>query len=111
MAQFLCNLAFSQELPDLVCQTLEEVSVVHGGSLPSQHGNSEVVYRFSEGKLYLSSPGEDEYLYGDLTWVEPMRFTSGFKTILFRSEVFDTAIDVHTDNIGTNVRRLHCVRT
>ena len=97
-------------LPDLACQVLEEVTVSHAESLPATHTEAPSLYRIAESKLYLSSPDSDEYLYGDLTSTDWLRFNAGFKTILFASDEFTAAVEVHTDSLGTRVRRLHCSR-
>ena len=61
-------LAISESsLPDLVCQCLEEVTVSHTESLPATHTETPALYRIADSKLYLSSPDNDEYLYGELT--------------------------------------------
>lgn len=100
--------AIAQELPELVCQTLEEVTIVHIDSLPTRHTKTPDLYRIAGGKLFMSSLGGDEYLYGDLKTADWLRFTSGYKTIIFSSEKYDVAVEVHTDSQSTRIRRLHC---
>ena len=98
----------ADELPILVCQTLEEVTVTHSESFPTRHSKTPDLYRIADGNLYMSSPGSDEYLYGELIEADWLRYTSGFKTIIFLTDKYDNATEVHTDSQGTRVRRLHC---
>lgn len=108
---------FAQELPNLTCQSLDEVHIMHGGTLSVRQSKPSVLYRLTDGKLYLSSPGHDEYLYGDVVQIAFNRFTVGHKTIVTLSPYetedtkFEAMVDVHTDYLETRVRRLHCVLT
>ena len=108
---FVVGVSSAQELPDLTCQTLEEVTITHIDTLPARHSTTPDLYRLAGGKLYMSSPGRDEYLYGDVAVVEPGRFTAGYKTFVFSIGDYESMVEVHTDSQGTRVRRLHCVRT
>ena len=92
-----------------MCQTIESIRIVHADALPEERVDDWTIYRITDDKLYLSQTDRPEYFYQDLVYVEPNRFSSGFKTILFSSN-FERAVDVHTDAIETQVRRLHCVR-
>ena len=107
----VANVGSAQTIPDLICQTVEEVTVTHAETLPTRHSRTPDLYRISEGRIYMSSPGTDEYLYGDVIVVEPGRFTAGYKTFVFSIGDYESMVEVHTDNQGTRVRRLHCVRT
>ena len=111
---------FAQELPNLTCQTLDEVVVTHGGTLSVRQSKPSVLYRITDGKLYLSSPSRDEYLYGDVVEIDYRRFTVGYKTIVtlrpYKTDTtdekfYEAMVDVHTDSFETTVRRLHCVLT
>ncbi len=109
-AQLFCGVGFCQDLPNLACQTLDEVA--YHGSLEGDHRESLVIYRFSDRKLYLSSPTREEYLYGEVIEVESgLWFRSGYKAILFDDHEYETAIIVHADSIETRIIRLRCVKT
>ena len=111
LGTLLSRSALAQELPELVCQTLEEITVIHSEPFQTVSLDTQDVYRLSNGKLYLSSPTREEYEYGDLISVELNRYVSGYKTLLFGPEGFNAAIEVHTDAQRTRIRRLNCIRT
>ena len=108
---------FAQEIPNLTCQALDEVHIIHGGTLSVQQYKPSYLYRITDGKLYLSSPDRAEYLYGDVVQTQYGRFTVGFKTIVILrigetgDTKFEAMVDVHTDWFETRVRRLLCVLT
>jgi hypothetical protein len=96
--------------PNLVCEAGREVQILNGGFTINEY-ESDVMYRFSEGSLFISSPTYDEYLYGDLTEIEYLRYTAGYKSIIFQNSEFNQATSVHFDEIETRVLQLRCIET
>ncbi|HLF09541.1 MAG TPA: hypothetical protein VI789_09395, partial [Dehalococcoidia bacterium] len=78
----LLSVAQAQAIPDLVCRGDEVVSIDHSRLTTSKYASTDI-YRFSGGKLYISSKEREEYLYSDVREVEPGRYTSAHKTIHF----------------------------
>jgi hypothetical protein len=68
---------------------------------------SSDLYRFAAAKLYMSSEGRDEYFYNVLQ-LEPGRYASAHKTVVFHKLEFKAATVKHTDEIETRVLRLRC---
>ena len=97
-------------LPDLVCQELKVVHV-DPRTLKGREYETRVLYSFKSGKLFLSSPERSEYLYNTVTEVEPFRFVSGHKTIIFEDSKFERVIFVHAYNDEVRVSRANCTRT
>lgn len=97
-------------LPDLVCQELKVVHV-DPRTLKSREYESRTLYRFKPGKLFLSNPERREYLYNAITEIEPFRFASGHKTIIFEDSKFERVIFVHVYNDEVRVSRANCTRT
>jgi hypothetical protein len=97
-------------VPDLVCQELRVIHV-DPRSLRVQESESRTLYRFSAGKLYLSSPDRTEYLYNKVIEVGPMRYVSGHKTLQFDSADFGTVIVVHSYRDEVRVSRANCTKT
>ena len=105
-------LAFSQStIPDLVCQNIDQVTVIHSETLPAKYTEEDALYRITDSKLFLSGPYKDEYEYGELVPTDYLRFSSGYKTFIFMSDEFKSAVEIHSDSQGTRIRRLHCART
>ena len=98
------------ELPDLACQELKIVHV-DPRSLKNTEYESRTLYRFKSGKLFLSSPERSEYLYNAVTEIEPSRFVSGYKTIIFEDNKLERVIFVHVYNDEVRVSRAKCSRT
>lgn len=67
-------------VPDMVCAEGKVVEVTPGSLGVEQYANT-TVYRFQEGKLFLKTGPEPEYLYHQVTEVEPNRFVAGHKII------------------------------
>ena len=84
--------SFAELPPDLVCEAGSELQVFNDNLSVSKY-ESDVLYRFSEGKLYLSSDEREEYLYGELTEVAFLRYVSGNKSAAdFRKWVFEVVL-------------------
>ena len=97
-------------IPDIICQSIDQVTVVHSQALPASYAEERALYRITNSKLFLSSPGQDEYEYGELVPTDYLRFSSGYKTFIFMSADFKSAVEIHSDSQGTRSRRLHCTR-
>ncbi len=95
------------ELPDLVCQELKVVHV-DPRTLRSTEYESRALYRIKSGKLFLSSPERSEYFYNAITEIEPSRFVSGHKTIIFEDSKFERVIFAHVYNDEVRVSRAKC---
>jgi len=95
-------------IPDLVCQVVAEEQI-DNNSLSTTTYDSNDLYKFSENKLYLSSPDRDEYQYGEIKEMEYLRYVSGYKTIIFNSDKYKKAVVVHFDKYETRVIQLSCV--
>ena len=95
-------------VPDLVCRADSTSMTVHVSLRTVTHISTDM-YRFRRSKLYLSSADREEYFYGDVAQVDPLRFTSGYKTILFSDSTFRRAIVVHVDDVATRILRVRCV--
>ncbi len=106
----------AQELPDLVCQTIESILIRHNDVLSDVRINRRTVYRIEDGNLYLVQTNQPEYFYNDITFLGSDDFgfgaytyRSGYKTIVFDGN-YERAVDIHTDALETVVSRLHCLR-
>jgi hypothetical protein len=97
------------ELPDLICQELK-VMHVDPRNLHSKEYESQTLYRFKSSKLFLSSPERSEYLYNSIIEIEPSRFVSGHKTIIFEGSKFEQVIFVHTHDDEIEISRAKCTR-
>lgn len=81
---------------------------IRNTDLKTDRYRSSNLYRFVDGKLYISSEGREEYFYNDVRQNEPGRYTSAHKTIVFDGPGFTNATAVHTDGIETRVLKLRC---
>ena len=110
LALALAGNAPAETIPDLVCRVNEAVSIDHTRMAPSKYAGTEI-YRFADGKLYLSSKEREEYVYGDVREGEPGRYSSGHKTIHFGlagAGRFRSATAIHTNSTETTVKSLSC---
>ncbi len=99
-------------IPDLVCQVESQRTIFHTTpGLETNVSTSSDMLRVKNGGLYINSPGADEYLYGELRSTEWMRFETRFKTLIFHDQDYTIGIEIHSDAVGTRVRRLRCVQT
>ena len=105
----LCNstLIAATTLPDLVCKVSSGVRLAHGDFTPQPY-LSQDIYAISRGKLYLWPKDRDEYFYGDIRQVEPQRYETGHKTIIFEGKGFTTAVTVHIGTVETRILKLRC---
>ena len=102
--------SFAELPPDLVCEAGSEIQVLNSSLSVSKY-ESDVLYRFSDGKLYLSSSEREEYLYGELSETAFLRYVTGNKSIIFGDTKFATAISTNFDDIETRIVQLRCIKT
>ena len=95
-------------IPNSVCRG-EDVVSIRSVDLKTDRYRTSDLYRFVDGKLYISAEGRPEYLYNDVRQAEPGRYASAHKTIVFDGPGFKTATAVHTDEIETRVLKLRCI--
>ena len=95
-------------IPNSVCRG-EDVVIVRNADLKPERYRTTDLYRFADGKLYISSAEREEYLYNDVRETEPGRYTSAHMTIIFHGKEFKNATAVHMDEIQTRVLKLRCV--
>ena len=110
IATYFSGNGHAASIPDLVCQELKVV-FVDPKSLATRSYDSRTIYRFKSGDLFLSSPDRVEYRYNEVTQVEPMRFMSGHKTLIFESDDYSSVVFVHTFGDEIRVSRATCNRT
>jgi hypothetical protein len=105
----IASTASARPIPDLVCRETRVV-VVDPRSLAVQEQESQTIYRFKSGSLYITPTDRGEYLYNKVTEVEPMRYTSGHKVIQFEGNgsEFHNAILVHTYRDEVRISRPTC---
>ncbi len=107
---FVQQPALASNLPDMLCQA-REVLALNPKTFKTTQYESHEIYRFAKDKLFIQSPDREEYLYGKLTEIEPMRFIVGHKTIIFTSSEFTTATVIHSNDTEVRVVRLSRVKT
>ena len=108
----LCLISFTAAalpIPDIVCRETRLV-LIAPKSLAVQEQESQTVYRFKSGSLYITPSDRGEYRYNKVVEVEPMRYVSGHKIIQFEvgGSNFQTAIFVHTYLDEVRVSRATC---
>lgn len=101
--------AIAAPVPNLICNEAKVV-YVDPRSLDIGKSGSQTVYRFADGKLFLKPADRDEYLYGKVDELEPLRYGVGHKVVLFdgASSDFRSAVAVHTHRDEVRVSRLVC---
>lgn len=99
----------ARPIPDLICHETGLV-FIDPKSLEVQERESQTMYRFQSGSLYIRAPNSGEYRYDKIVETEPMRYTSGHKVIQFEGNgsEFQTAILVHTYRDEVRVSRVTC---
>lgn len=103
--------ANADDLPDLVCQVVEQTTVHHVQSLPVTPSESSDMLLVKDGSLYVNPTDGDEYLYGKLQETDAFTYKTGFKILFFDGPKNENATEVHTDRYGTRIRRIRCVRS
>lgn len=94
-------------MPDLLCRATK-ATIIEGSTLEASTVAWPDIYRFSSGKLFISSPGQKEYLYGTVRELEPHRFTVGYMTLLVDDRDERKILVVHADKLAPKVVALHC---
>ena len=114
MRRWLCGLLpifFIQPaaagMPDLLCHA-SKVTIVDGSTLETANSTWSDIYRFSSGKLLISSPGRKEYLYGIVRELEPSRFVVGYMTLLLDDRDEHRILVIHADKLAPKVIALVC---
>ncbi len=69
-------------IPDMVCHLRLETQL-DPQTLQGKQAEPREVYRIKDGEPFISRPERGEYRYGKLIEVEPNRFVSGHKTLIF----------------------------
>ena len=75
-------------MPELECHA-DEQTRIDPITLDADHSDVSDVYRIRGGHLFITTPGEAEYLYNNVVEVEPGRFLSGHKTLLLTARTAD----------------------
>ena len=75
-------------MPELECHA-DEQTRIDPITLDAEHSDVSDVYRIRGGHLFITAPGEAEYLYNNVVEVEPGRFVSGHKTLLLTARTAD----------------------
>ncbi len=104
----------SASVPNTTCR-LERQTRIDPATLAATTSNPAETYRFSNGKLYVSSPDRAEYIYNDVSEVEfGKRYISGHKTFIFTGQAFLPGtvrmLAVHSDPLDIRVSEFACTR-
>ncbi len=104
--------AVALPIPDIVCRETRLIFIAPK-SLAVQEQESQTLYRFKSGSLYITPSDRGEYRYNKVVEVEPMRYVSGHKVIQFEGggSNFQTAIFVHAYLDEVRVSRAACSRS
>ena len=89
-------------VPDKICR-LQQQTRIDPTTLAAANEGARTVYRFKNGQLFIGEPDAAEYLYGSVTEIEPGRFVSGHKTLLFTDATRLVAIHVHSSDIRASL--------
>lgn len=81
---------------------------VRNTDLKTDRYRSTDLYRFADGRLYISAEDREEYFYNDVRQNEPGRYTAAHKTIVFDGPGFSRATAAHIDEFETRVLKLRC---
>ena len=97
-------------VPDLLCQELKVVLVNPVTLRSTELKDTRTLYRFKAGDLFLSTPDRSEYRYNNVQQQEPLRYSSGHKTLLFEADFRrGTFVHVYTDEV--RISHVSCNRT
>jgi hypothetical protein len=97
-------------MPELECHA-DEQTRIDPITLDADHSDVSDIYRIRGGHLFITTPGEAEYLYNKVVEVEPGRFVSGHKTLLLTARTADPGrrlVVVHTHELDIHVTRFFC---
>jgi hypothetical protein len=97
-------------MPELECHA-DEQTRIDPITLDADHGDVSDIYRIRGGHLFITPPGEAEYLYNTVVEVEPGRFVSGHKTLLLTARTADPGrklVVLHAQELDIRVTRFFC---
>ena len=97
-------------MPELECHA-DEQTRIDPITLDADHSDVSDVYRIRGGHLFITVPGEAEYLYNNVVEVEPGRFVSGHKTLLLTARTADPGrklLVLHVHELDIRVTRFFC---
>jgi hypothetical protein len=97
-------------MPELECHA-DEQTRIDPITLEADHSDVSDVYRIRGGHLFITTPGEAEYLYNNVVEMEPGRFVSGHKTLLLTARTADPGrklLVLHVDELDIRVTRFFC---
>ena len=97
-------------MPELECHA-DEQTRIDPITLDSDHSDVSDVYRIRGGHLFITTPGEAEYLYNNVVEMEPGRFVSGHKTMLLTARTADPGrrlLVLHVHELDIRVTRFFC---
>jgi len=110
MLLLLSKMAMSEALPNLVCQEIMSDTVFVSSWIIKKNVKDKTLYKFIDGKLFLSSPAHAEYFYNKVTELRDGRYSSGFKIIVFSGKNFTSATVSHHDKSSIIVSKLQCTK-
>ena len=101
-------------VPDTICH-LQRQTRIDPKTLAATTSNPTEIYRFANGKLYVSSPDRAEYIYNDVSEVEfGRRYASGHKTFIFTAQTLLPGtvrmLAFHSDQFDVRVSEFACTR-
>jgi hypothetical protein len=97
-------------MPELECHA-DEQTRIDPITLDADHSDVSDIYRIRGGHLFITTPGEAEYLYNNVVEVEPGRFVSGHKTLLLTARTADPGrklVVLHAHELDIRVTRFFC---
>ena len=97
-------------MPDLECYA-DEQARIDPITLDADHSDVSDVYRIKGGNLFITTPGQAEYIYNNVVEVEPGRFVSGHKTLLLTARTADLGrklLVLHFHELDIRVMRFFC---
>ena len=97
-------------MPELECHA-DEQTRIDPITLDADHSDVSDVYHIRGGHLFITTPGEAEYLYNNVVEVEPGRFVSGHKTLLLTARTADPGrrlVVLHFHELDIRVTRFFC---
>jgi hypothetical protein len=96
--------------PDLECYA-DEQARIDPITLDADHSDVSDVYRIQGGNLFITTPGQAEYIYDKVVETEPGRFVSGHKTMLLSARTADLGrklLVLHFYELDIRVTRFFC---
>lgn len=105
----ITSCAVARPIPNLICQESRS-TFIDPISLVAQARESQNIYRFKSGNMYIKPVDRSEYLYNKVTETEPMRYISAHKIIQFEGsgQEFQSVVLVHAYKDDVRVSRATC---